>query len=190
MYKNILLTVDLTEESSWKKALPTAVEYFQCAGATLHVLSVVPDFVMNQIYPEFEPLDLKPFAVGEAAAKPGYSIRIHLVRSTDYGDRFKLYRIGTPELGPGGGYGLYGLKMKADEEGRYAISELLPKGLAEQAGVRLGDFVTDVDIELVGQPARQWIYPFGLALMGVVIVLQLARRRRQAPGAALTGTPA
>ena len=55
MYKNILLTVDLTEESSWKKALPTAVETCQCAGATLHVLSVVPDFgmtVVAQFFPE------------------------------------------------------------------------------------------------------------------------------------------
>ncbi len=55
MYKNILLTVDLTEESSWKKALPTAVEYCQCAGATLHVLSVVPDFgmtVVAQFFPK------------------------------------------------------------------------------------------------------------------------------------------
>ena len=150
-----------------------------------------PDFVMNQIYPNFEPLDLKRFAVGEAAAKPGYSIRIHVVRSTDYGDRFRLYRIGTPELGAGVGYGLYGLKMKLDEEGRYAVSELLPKGLAEQIGVRLDDFVTDVEVELVGQPARQWIYPFGLALFAAVIALQLARRRREAPGAAVPpGAPA
>ena len=49
MYKDILLTVDLTEESSWKKALPVAVEYCQCAGATLHVLSVVPDFGMTKV---------------------------------------------------------------------------------------------------------------------------------------------
>lgn len=49
MYKDILLTVDLTEESSWKKALPVAVEYCQCAGATLHVLSVVPDLGMTKV---------------------------------------------------------------------------------------------------------------------------------------------
>ena len=55
MYKNILLTVDLTEESSWKNALPAAVQYCQCFGATLHVLSVVPDFgmtVVAQFFPK------------------------------------------------------------------------------------------------------------------------------------------
>jgi TRAP transporter 4TM/12TM fusion protein len=146
--------------------------------AAVVIILFRPDFVMNQIYPKFEPLELKSFAAGKAAAKPGYSIRVHLVRSTDYGDRFKLYRIATPELGAGGGYGLYGLKMKADEGGRYAVSELQPKGLAQQAGVRLGDIVTDVDVELVGQPAKQWVYPFGLALLGFVLFSQLIRRRR------------
>ena len=177
----LVLEIRITVDSAGVDAYSISVAFDEDGMDELDLVSTV----------EFEPLDLKRFAVGEAAAKPGYSIRIHVVRSTDYGDRFKLYRIGTPELGPGGGYGLYGLKMKVDEGGRYAVSELLPKGLAEQAGVRLDDFVTDVEVELVGQPARQWIYPFGLALMGVVLALQLARRRREAPGAgAPPGAPA
>ncbi len=65
MYKNILLTVDLTEESSWKKALPTAVEYCQCAGATLHVLSVVPDFGMT-VVAQFFPKDYENKTLEEA----------------------------------------------------------------------------------------------------------------------------
>jgi len=46
MYNNILLTVDLNEESSWTKALPVAVEYCKAFGAHLHVMSVIPDFGM------------------------------------------------------------------------------------------------------------------------------------------------
>ena len=65
MYKNILLTVDLTEESSWKKALPTAVEYCQCAGATLHVLSVLPDLGMGMVAQYF-PKDFEKEAVDQA----------------------------------------------------------------------------------------------------------------------------
>ena len=33
MYKKILLTLDLNEDASWKKALPTAVEYAKAFGA-------------------------------------------------------------------------------------------------------------------------------------------------------------
>jgi len=55
MYKNILLSVDLNDESSWKKALPTAVELCQATGASLRVLTVVPDFgmsIVDQYFPE------------------------------------------------------------------------------------------------------------------------------------------
>ncbi|MAF94592.1 MAG: universal stress protein UspA [Rhodospirillaceae bacterium] len=46
MYKKILLTVDLNEDVSWKKALPTAVEFAKIFGAGLHVVTVLPDFGM------------------------------------------------------------------------------------------------------------------------------------------------
>lgn len=55
MYENILLPIDLGNESSWKKALPTAIEYCSAFGATLHVLTVVPEFgspMVAQFFPE------------------------------------------------------------------------------------------------------------------------------------------
>jgi nucleotide-binding universal stress UspA family protein len=49
MYKDILFPVDLNQESSWEKALPTAVEFCKSFGATLHVFTVVPDFGMSVV---------------------------------------------------------------------------------------------------------------------------------------------
>lgn len=46
MYSKILLPVDLNEESSWKKALPTALELCRSFGASLHVVTVLPDYRM------------------------------------------------------------------------------------------------------------------------------------------------
>lgn len=46
MYQKILLPVDLNEESSWSKALPTAVTLCRTFGASLHVVTVLPDFRM------------------------------------------------------------------------------------------------------------------------------------------------
>ncbi len=43
MYKKILLPIDHTEESSWRAALPAAVEQAQNQGAALHAVTVVPD---------------------------------------------------------------------------------------------------------------------------------------------------
>jgi len=46
MYNEILLAVDLNDESSWQKALPVAVGL--CGGdGRLHVTTVVPDFGMS-----------------------------------------------------------------------------------------------------------------------------------------------
>lgn len=55
MYKHILLPVDLGHEGSWKKSLPTAVSMCQSFGASLHVLTVLPDFgmsIVEQYFPE------------------------------------------------------------------------------------------------------------------------------------------
>jgi len=55
MYSDILLPVDLGNESSWAKALPTAIEYCQAFGSTLHVMTVMPDFsssMVAQFFPD------------------------------------------------------------------------------------------------------------------------------------------
>lgn len=52
MYKEILLSVDLEDDNSWRKALPTAVEYAKAFGSRLHVISVVPEFrLVRQFFP-------------------------------------------------------------------------------------------------------------------------------------------
>ncbi|MBT4938120.1 MAG: universal stress protein, partial [Rhodospirillaceae bacterium] len=54
-YKNILLTVDLSDDGSWVKAAPTAVEMCKAFGANLHLLTVVPDMGMplvEEYFPE------------------------------------------------------------------------------------------------------------------------------------------
>lgn len=55
MYNDILLPIDLGNESSWKKALPAAIEYCTAFGARLHVMTVVPEYgspMVAQFFPE------------------------------------------------------------------------------------------------------------------------------------------
>ena len=55
MYASILCPVDLSDEHSWSKALPTAVQLAETFGATLHVMTVVPSFglpMVGQYFPE------------------------------------------------------------------------------------------------------------------------------------------
>ena len=148
-----------------------------------------PDAVMNQIYPNFNTLGLEKFVAGEAAATPAYTVRFHIVRSTDYSDRFKLYRVATPDMAIADPEVRYGVKLEPAEDDRYEVVNLDVGGLAEQAGVQIGDFVTEVDVEQFGQPPKELIYLVGLALIGLVLLLQLPRWRvsREAEAAAGAG---
>ncbi len=65
MYKDILLPIDLNHDSSWQKALPVAVEYCKAFDATLHLMTVVPDFGMA-IVGTFFPEGYEEKAVDEA----------------------------------------------------------------------------------------------------------------------------
>jgi len=49
MYKKILVPIDINQESSWKKALPQAVEFAKKDGAKLYLFTVVPDFGMAMV---------------------------------------------------------------------------------------------------------------------------------------------
>ncbi|MCH7888165.1 MAG: TRAP transporter permease [Proteobacteria bacterium] len=148
-----------------------------------------PGFIMDRFYPEFVSLDLDEFVAGEAAGRPGYDVRFHVVRETNYGDRYKLYRIATPDMAATDPFVRYGIEIEPTDDDRYAVADLAVGGLAEQIGLELGDYVTDVDVEQAGLPPKQLVYPFALALLAVVIGLQLGRRRRERPTDALaTGT--
>lgn len=68
MYKSILLTIDINDPASWKKALPAALELCRDCGAKLHVLTVVPTYRMP-IVEGFFPPDFEKKAIrktGEA----------------------------------------------------------------------------------------------------------------------------
>ena len=43
MFRNLLFTVDLQQEESWRKALPVTLEAARASGAPLHVMTVVPE---------------------------------------------------------------------------------------------------------------------------------------------------
>src|SRR5690606_15749163 len=51
-----------------------------------------PDYVMDQVHPAFAPADIAHVVEGANRLPAGHTIRLHVVRETDYGQRFKLFR--------------------------------------------------------------------------------------------------
>ena len=66
MFKEILLPIDLGDESSSMKALSTALGIAKTAGSRLHVLAVVPGFSMS-IISQYFPKDFEAKSLADAA---------------------------------------------------------------------------------------------------------------------------
>ncbi len=136
-----------------------------------------PGIFTDQLYPPFAPLALDTFLAGDVMVEPGRKLRLHIIRETPYGDRFRLFVLKTPEAGGPVQQETYGVTLVREPDGRYAVADLAFNGLAEQAGVDFGDYVTKVDIEQKGQPPKELMYPVALLLLGLVVGSQLVRRR-------------
>ena len=77
MFENILLSVDLDEESSWKEALPRAIDIAVGENAALHVITVVPTYGMP-IVGSFFPEDFEEKALAEAKTQLGAFMAEHI----------------------------------------------------------------------------------------------------------------
>ena len=93
MTKSILLSVDLNQESSWRKALPEAVKLANADKAQLHVLTVIPTYGMPMVGAYF-PSDYAEKAEAEAAKQladliarkvpEGVKVETHVEQGTIY----------------------------------------------------------------------------------------------------------
>jgi TRAP transporter 4TM/12TM fusion protein len=140
-----------------------------------------PAAFMDRVFPAFAPIDTERFIAGEITVEFGRMVRLHATRETRYGDRFKLFLIEAPDAGgePPAGAEAYGVTLEAEPDGRYFVADLAFNGLAEKTGLDFGDYVTEIDIEQLDQPAKEWVWPFAFILLGIVLFLQWSRWRRQ-----------
>ena len=107
MYQNILLTIDPTDESSWTKALPTAVEHCSSSGAKLHLLTVVPDYGMSAVGVHF-PANFQDDAIAKTKKKlkvlaakgvpDGVEVETMVVCGTIYEEILKAAKMIRPDL--------------------------------------------------------------------------------------------
>ena len=140
-----------------------------------------PDFFLGQVYPEYKPVGFDKFLTSQVTVEKGRKIRIPSVRETDYGDRFKLFVMTAPG-GPASQKAL-GLEIEKGKDGRYAVADLAPNGLAEKAKMDFGDFVTGLEVEQVDRPAKELVYPLALLILAGLLWSQWKRREPGSPPA-------
>ena len=93
MLKNILLPVDLDHEALWTKALPVACSLAERHNASLHVLTIVPDFGMSAVSQYF-PENYREETMERELAKLNAFVKEQVPRL----DRFEKYPRGGDHL--------------------------------------------------------------------------------------------
>lgn len=84
MASNIVALVDLDDENSWRKALPTALDHATHTGARLHVLNVVPDGMLRMsVVAQAIPEDYERRLTDEAKERLVALVREHAVEGAD-----------------------------------------------------------------------------------------------------------
>lgn len=145
-----------------------------------------PGVILDLVYPEFEPVVLQDFVEGRFMQEPGRTVRFHMTVHTDYGERFRLYRLETPQTSADTPMATYGVRLIPAKDPQYAgnfeLVDVAVMGVLEKAGLDWrGDptYVTEIDVEQLNRPAKEWIYPLALILLGGVVFSQLRRGRRK-----------
>jgi len=167
----------------------TRVKWYE--GVMLAVICLMlfrPELFMDQFYPDWKDADIDRFAAGELEIPAGRIVRFQVTQETAYGDRYRMYRLEAPPPGQPVEQG-YGMILEEDPEnpGRYAVTVRFGTPAAEAGMKSLQEYVTGVQIEQVGAPSKRWVYPFAFVLIGLLLMSQTLRMRREKGGAAAGG---
>lgn len=94
MATKILLTIDHTDDRSWKKALPLALEQAKFYGAGLHVVEVVPEIIQLPNLPQGYGAGAKDYVRGKIEAileaNGAGNLPVHIEEGSVYREILKL----------------------------------------------------------------------------------------------------
>ncbi|MES0884215.1 universal stress protein [Roseibium sp. SCP14] len=94
MFTKILLPIDHTDENSWKKALPLALEQAKFYGAELHTISIIPEIIQLPNLPAGYGSGAKDFVRNKIAAilsaNNASDVPVHIEEGSVYRELLKF----------------------------------------------------------------------------------------------------
>ena len=129
-----------------------------------------PDFIMNRIYPEYEVF--KKDLTTELNYKEMRKVRFHVVRHTEYGDRYKMFAF---QIEPGLNKNipdLIGIELEENKNDNFDVVNLSYNGDAEKRGMDFYDEITRIEISSVDRPAKEYVYLLAFILLILVTYSQ------------------
>ena len=150
--------------------LLTKLKIIEVVGLLFVTLSLFrPDVVVGFFSPEYVQVEVdKKLQVNSTNSR---NMRIHITRSTPYGDRFRLYKfeVKAQKIIKLDDYLGFSLRR---ENGSYLIDQLRFDGRAKKQGIDFDDELTAIELSNQNHLNKNWGYAFGLLLLAFILFRQ------------------
>jgi hypothetical protein len=123
---------------------------------------LAPEFVLNKFYPKYNYKDINNIHL--IKLDPNKEARFKVTRTSNYGERYKLFVIRKNSFETEYTLEQYGMKL-IKEGNRVIVNTLQWNGEAKKSGFETGDYINEFNIENVDRPSKGIIYPIAILLL-------------------------
>ena len=142
-----------------------------------------PGFWMDMIYPPLEKVAAeKIYAVAESLP-PNAQLRVHVIGETlegDAVDKVVMLPLGATGSGRARLANAAGIELR-EEDDKLLVDNIVFGGAAERQQIDFDWEIADIQLK-ADRPAKQWFFLPAIGLLGVIVVVQRRRKKREING--------
>jgi len=131
-----------------------------------------PEYVLNKFYPKFEYKDLNQIHLTDL--KKNRDVHIKITRFSEYGERYKLFVINKNTFDHNFNLEKYGLSL-IKEDNKVIVDNLKWNGLAKKSGFEMDDLITELKVENLDRPSKNFVYPIASIIFAIFGYLNFRR---------------
>ena len=133
-----------------------------------------PEFILNKFYPKFEYKDLNKIHL--INLEKNRDVHIKVTRFSEYGERYKLFVIKKNTYDQNYNLEKYGLSL-LKQDNKILVDNLQWNGLAKKSGFEMDDSITELKIENLERPSKNYVYPLAFILFSIFGYLNYKRKK-------------
>ncbi len=133
-----------------------------------------PEFILNKFYPKFEYKNLNKIHL--INLEKNRDVHIKVTRFSEYGERYKLFVIKKNTYDQNYNLEKYGLSL-LKQDNKILVDNLQWNGLAKKSGFEMDDSITELKIENLERPSKNYVYPLAFILFSIFGYLNYKRKK-------------
>ena len=133
-----------------------------------------PEFILNKFYPKFEYKDLNKIHL--INLEKNRDVHIKVTRFSEYGERYKLFVIKKNTYDQNYNLEKYGLSL-LKQDNKILVDNLQWNGLAKKSGFEMDDSITELKIENLERPSKNYVYPLAFIFFSIFGYLNYKRKK-------------